>query len=40
MRDFDNNDNVNTVAGERVYSDEDDNKDPIGKDNITPTANQ
>ena len=36
--DFDDDDNVNTMAGERVYSDEDDNKYPNGKDNITQTA--
>ena len=36
--DFDDDDNVNTMAGERVYSDEDDDKDPNGKDNITQTA--
>ena len=26
------------MAGERVYSDEDDDKEPNGKDNITQTA--
>ena len=36
--DFDDDDNVNTMAGERVYSDEDDDKDPNGNDNITQTA--
>ena len=33
--DFDDDENV---AGERVYSDEDNGKDPNGKDNITQTA--
>ena len=33
--DFDDDENV---AGERVYSDEDNDKDPNGKDNITQTA--
>ena len=36
--DFDDDDNVNTMAGERVYSDEDNKKDPNGKDNITQTS--
>jgi hypothetical protein len=36
--DFDDDDNFNTMAGERVYSDKDDDKDPNSKDNITQTA--